>query len=324
MTCCLHKPIPTPLTPTTARNRITIHRERDKESEMEKMNRKEKKLTDRVDELRELSSDLISYFGLLAQGLERTLVKTEIAQAGTLFNSIGHKSGYLARLITDLTNEEKVDVHGTQYNMWTVALRIPIDSLAKNAVGFCLQVVNRAIGQLEDDIRMGKRDVQTGELLTKSGISASKPSEALSAKANWKDIKTEYDVTKRSFGKRINFVKDPFKRTVIYRDVEQAFVLASAGFLKPAVILAGGVIEELLRQYLKHKNITPINDSFDGYIQTCEQNGLLKAGISRLTDSARHFRNLVHLSKEETKRHTISKSAAMGAVSSIFTIANDF
>jgi len=150
---------------------------------------------------------------------------------------------------------------------------------------------------------------------------------ATSSKENWKDIKTEYGVTKRSFGKRINFVKDPFKRTVIYRDVEQAFILERSGFSKPAVILAGGVIEELLRLYLKQKGISPqkpLKKDFNGYIQTCEQKGLLKAGISRLSDSARYFRNLVHLSNEETKRHAISKSTAKGAVASIFTIANDF
>ena len=152
----------------------------------------------------------------------------------------------------------------------------------------------------------------------------SESQEALTTNKNWKDIKAEFGITKMSFGRKINFVTDAFKRTILFRDAEQAFVLASLGFSKPAVILAGGVIEELLRLYLIHKNITPINNSFDGYIQTCEQKGLLKTGISRLSDSARHFRNLVHLSKEQTKRHTISKSAAIGAVSSIFTIANDF
>lgn len=146
-------------------------------------------------------------------------------------------------------------------------------------------------------------------------------------RTNWRDIESEFGVTKRSFGKRINFVKDPFKRTVIYRDVEQAFILGRSGFSKPAMILAGGVIEELLRLYLKQKGISPqkpLKKDFNGYIQTCEQKGLLKAGISHLSDSARYFRNLVHLSKEETKRHAISKSTAKGAVASIFTIVNDF
>jgi hypothetical protein len=148
--------------------------------------------------------------------------------------------------------------------------------------------------------------------------------ETLVAKADWRDIENKFGVTKRSFGKKINFVSDNFRREILFRDVEQAFVLASSGYSKPAVILAGGVIEELLRLYLEHKQIKPIKDDFNGYIQTCEQHGLLKDSVSRLSHSLRQFRNLVHLSAEETKKHTLSKSTAIGAVSSIFTIANDF
>src|SRR4030043_1227747 len=37
----------------------------------------------------------------------------------------------------------------------------------------------------------------------------------------WHEIEREYEVSKRSFGKKINFVRDPFKRKVIFRDVEQ-------------------------------------------------------------------------------------------------------
>ena len=144
------------------------------------------------------------------------------------------------------------------------------------------------------------------------------------SKENWEAIRSEYDISKKDFGKKINFVSDPFKRNVIFRDVEHAFVLASRGFPKPAVILAGGVIEELLRLYLKHKKISLTSKNFVDYIKACEQRQLLKSGISKLSDSVREFRNLVHISKEETKRHTISKATAKGAVSSIFTIANDF
>ena len=143
-------------------------------------------------------------------------------------------------------------------------------------------------------------------------------------RTNWTSIESEYDVTKTSFGKKINFVKNPLKRIIIFRDVEQAFVLASSGFSKPAVILAGSVIEELLRLYLEHKQIQPNKNDFDGYIQTCEQYRLLKGSISRLSHSVRQFRNLVHLSAEKTKKDTISKATAKVAVSSIFTIVNDF
>jgi len=145
-----------------------------------------------------------------------------------------------------------------------------------------------------------------------------------SSKENWEAIKSEYGISKRDFGKKINFVSDSFKREVIFRDVEHAFVLASEGFAKPAVILAGGVIEELLRLYLKHKNIAAAGDTFNEYIKACEQNKLLQTGIGKLSDSVREFRNFVHLSKESTKKHSITKATAKGAVSSIFTITNDF
>lgn len=146
----------------------------------------------------------------------------------------------------------------------------------------------------------------------------------LSSKKIWEEIKRDYGITKRGFGKKFNFVKDKFKRKIIFRDVEQAYILADSGFSKPAVILAGGVIEELLRLYLEYKGIRPANKTFDSYIKTCKNNGLLKAAISRLTDSVRHFRNIVHLKMEDSPKITISKATAKGAVSSIFTLVNDF
>ena len=140
----------------------------------------------------------------------------------------------------------------------------------------------------------------------------------------WTKIEKEYGISKRAFGKKINFVLDTFKRKIIFRDIEQAYILSTSGFSKPAVILAGSVIEELLRQYLKYKKIPPDRDKFDCYIETCKNNSLLKSAIHSLTESVRHFRNLVHLAKEKSSKHTISKATAKGAVSSIFTIANDF
>lgn len=173
-----------------------------------------------------------------------------------------------------------------------------------------------AIMRHERCIKQSKNGVEIeGSVLTMS---------ARSSKDNWASIESEYDVSKNAFGKKINFVSDTFKRNVIFRDVEQAFVLASEGFSKPAVILAGGVIEELLRLYLKHKKIKPKGKRFVDYIKACEDNDLLKRAVHRLTDSIRDFRNLVHLGSEKTKRYTISKATAKGAVASIFTISNDF
>jgi len=147
---------------------------------------------------------------------------------------------------------------------------------------------------------------------------------SLSGEKIWDEIEKDFDISKRAFGKKINFVTDPFKRKIIFRDIGHAYILANLGYAKPAVILSGSVLEELLRLYLGNKKIKPANKTFDSYIQTCEQKGLLKSGISRLTDSVRHFRNIVHLQKEENSKITISKATAKGAVTSIFTIANDF
>ncbi|MFQ6126484.1 MAG: hypothetical protein ACE5R6_18005 [Candidatus Heimdallarchaeota archaeon] len=141
---------------------------------------------------------------------------------------------------------------------------------------------------------------------------------------SWFTIAEEFEITKKEFGRKINFIRDNFQRSIIFRDIEHAYILAKNGFSKPSVILSGAVIEELLRQYLIHKGLSPARNTFDEYIKTCQNHGILKEAIHRLSDSVRHFRNLVHIENEKSKKHTISKATAIGAVSSIFTIANDF
>ena len=165
-----------------------------------------------------------------------------------------------------------------------------------------------------------KRASSKGQPMSTSGTVWKQPS----PRDIWSDIYEDYEVKKRTFAKNINFVTDGYKRKAIFRDLEQAYVLAKNGFSKPAVILAGSVIEELLRLYLKAKNVKPANNTFDEYIKACEQHGLLKGAIGRLSDSVRHFRNLVHLEKETSAKHRIEKVTAKNAVSSIFIVSNDF
>jgi len=208
---------------------------------------------------------------------------------------------------------------------WSFALRYQKEKNQQKLLEYtsdCVQRCIMVIDQLEKQSK-GEKPSKPTELIPSTDNTRLPPKTSI-AKADWKDIENEFGITKRAFGRAINFVSDNFQRKIIFRDVEHASLLASTGFSKPAVILAGGVIEELLRLYLIHKNISPISNNFDGYIKTCEQHGLLKSGISPLSNSVRHFRNLVHLSKEKTKTYTISKSTAKGAVASIFTIANDF
>ena len=140
----------------------------------------------------------------------------------------------------------------------------------------------------------------------------------------WPQIQDEYEITKKEFGIRINFVKDKFKRKIIFRDVEQAYILSKYGFNKSALILAGAIIEGLLRLYLLSKGVTLTDNKFVYYIECCEKRGFLKKVIRHQTTVARLFRNIVHLENEKSKKHSISTATAKGAVASIFTIANDF
>ncbi|MFA5793728.1 MAG: hypothetical protein WC980_01465 [Candidatus Brocadiia bacterium] len=140
----------------------------------------------------------------------------------------------------------------------------------------------------------------------------------------WPEIESHFGKSKKEFGKKINFVKPNYKRTVIFRDIDHAFGCYQNGFYKPAVVLAGGVLEEVLRCYLESKGVKPENNNFVTYIKTCETRGFLKRACAGLGDSVRGFRNLVHINNEEQSKHAISKSTALGAISAIFTVANDF
>lgn len=146
----------------------------------------------------------------------------------------------------------------------------------------------------------------------------------LNEKEIWIEIEKEIGVSKKEFGKKISFIKDKYMRIVIFRDISHAYYMKKAGLSKPAVIISGGVIEELLKEYLKSKGITDIGKTFNDYIKKCEEKGLLKGVINKLTESVREFRNMVHLEKEISKRFSISKATANIAVASIFTICNDF
>ncbi|MDH4214794.1 MAG: hypothetical protein OEV85_12830 [Candidatus Thorarchaeota archaeon] len=273
-------------------------------------------------ELETVCQELDEYYYLRREVIvnHEELTKKQTARAYELHDLLAAKVGAFKNLISDATGIPQTG----QEDLWMHAMSYIPTPLVVSSLDQIIQATSLALGKIKRDIELGKRGAQTGELLSLSSPSGSESSEVLTATEGWKAIEGGFGITRRRFGRRISFVSDPFKRVIIFRDVAQAFVLASSGFSKPAVILAGGVIEELLRLYLAHKGVKPTSDTFDGYVQTCGQEGLLKAGISRLSDSVRHFRNLVHLSKEETARHTISKSTAIGAVSSIFTIANDF
>lgn len=276
---------------------------------------------DIIEELQLFQRELDTYYGYQHRLADRKrLSENEEEHVIELCTNLELKVGHYSKLITELTGIIGATIKDKGYDIWQLALGDYVSSL--QSLYECMHFTIRAVGQLQRDIKLGIRDKNTGELIVK--VEKTKYQDTSNLRANWINIEKEFGVTKNAFGKAINFITDRFTRSIIFRDVEQAYILASSGFSKPAVVLAGSVVEELLRLYLEFKNISPISDNFDGYIRTCEDSGILKKGISRLSDSVRDFRNVVHLSKETTKRHSISKATAKMAVSSIFTIANDF
>lgn len=201
-----------------------------------------------------------------------------------------------------------------------------VDNTIKGCENKLYQIKSVAKDLLNISIREHNKNVETVKPIEKKPKAKTKVENltVFNEKIIWEEIKNEFEYSKNKFGKKINFVKDPFKRKIIFRDIAQSYYLAKKGCYKPGVILAGGVIEELLKLFLEKNKVKPRSDSFNDYIKCCEQYNLLKAGISRLSDSVRQFRNLVHVNNEKTNKYTLSKATAIGAVTSVFTIANDF
>ena len=145
----------------------------------------------------------------------------------------------------------------------------------------------------------------------------------LNSTSVWKFIKKDYGISKNIFGKKLNFIKDKPTRSVVFRDVAESYLLFHDGYLKPAIISSGSVIEEILRQFLLAHSIKPEQYTFEKYIDSCYKYGIIKKGTNQLTESLRHFRNITHISREIKDNIKVSKSIAAGAVASIFTIVNN-
>ena len=140
----------------------------------------------------------------------------------------------------------------------------------------------------------------------------------------WKQIKEEFKISKKAFGLRIRFIENKHKRKALFRDIAHAYLLSKQHMPKPSIILAGGVIEELLRLYLESVNITPKENSFTSYINACKGHQLLINPLNSLSDSARHFRNFIHLEKESDHNNELTNYHAANTVASIFLIADGF
>ena len=140
----------------------------------------------------------------------------------------------------------------------------------------------------------------------------------------WNGITQDFGIAKSDLDARIYFIQSELAKEIIYRDIEHSYLLVKNNFPKPAIILVGWIIEELLRLYLESNNIKSSENNFYGYIKTCEEQNILRKVISKLSDVFRQFRNSVHLKEEFDSGKIISKSTAWGCVSLMFTVIMDF
>ena len=114
----------------------------------------------KLDELQTFKNELVQYSNSVISYLEDGLTEKEKKRGSEIYNTISKKVGYLGSFISELSGIANVDVHGKEYDMWLIALKMPADKLADSALGVCLLATNKAIGKLTDDINKGKRDRQ--------------------------------------------------------------------------------------------------------------------------------------------------------------------
>ena len=124
----------------------------------------------KLDELKTFKNELVQYADSVIRFLEGVLTEKESKRGSKIYNTISKKVGYLGSFISELSEIANVDVHGKEYDMWLIALKMPTDKLADSALGDCLLATNKAIGKLEDDIKKGVRDEQGNRIEKPSSI----------------------------------------------------------------------------------------------------------------------------------------------------------
>lgn len=121
----------------------------------------------RLDELNNFIHELWEFSDAIRRYAEsEKLTEKQKKRAAELYVVLSKKVGYLGTLISELSGISKVNLQGKDYDMWFIALKMPADKHSNNALGVCIQATNRAIGKLADDIRTGKRDKFSGEVIT--------------------------------------------------------------------------------------------------------------------------------------------------------------
>ena len=148
-----------------------------------------------LQELKTLCEELDEYYIYClrsAIGGAKKLTQAEAKKAWELHNSIADRIGAYKDLITSASGIPQVG----QEDIWIHALTYSPTSKVTSSLNVAIQATRLAHGKIDSDIKIGRRDVRTGELLDSPSTSGSESSEMMTAKVDWKAIREELGVTR--------------------------------------------------------------------------------------------------------------------------------
>jgi hypothetical protein len=136
-------------------------------------------MSDIQQELETLYTELNEYYSLRQEVIVKheDLTTREAARAWELHDSLADKIGALKNLISDATAIPQTG----QEDLWMHAMSYIPTPFVVSSLDQIIQATSLALGKIKRDIKVGKRDAQTGELLDKSGPTKSESPKAFIA-----------------------------------------------------------------------------------------------------------------------------------------------
>lgn len=141
-----------------------------------------------IQELEDFLKELAMYHYLQRKQVKSEhLTPDELRLVTRLRSTLLRKSGEFKSVITDEDRKENmrtfwIDGKESLYDIWNTGLKFDFDWLASEALDYCKDATDVAIGKLESDIKKGKRDKQGNLIkLEKPQSSSAKPPKAFIA-----------------------------------------------------------------------------------------------------------------------------------------------
>jgi hypothetical protein len=163
-------------------------------------------MTNIVNEFQEFSEQLEKYYLLRKKVIldREDLNESELKMIQKLHDALAIKAGKYSELISELVRIDQ--------NFWTLALSFVPNDIVVNSIDQLIQGVKLSIGRIQKDLDIGKRDINTGEIIIKP---LTKEQKQLMILSSLEAIFTHFHVVVRQLRDRYNSrptldVKDEF------------------------------------------------------------------------------------------------------------------